>query len=172
MRVLLSIWEADDALDGLNGNLALIIAVERSDTNDKLIDHDSNAPPVDLLTVAAFLIDLRSDVFRRAADSRRQILLVNLLGQTIVDDGYVALLVEKRVLQLDVTVRDALLLVQVTDGVDELNGPELDGTLVNAAHALIYFVELGALKEWHDEVEALLVLEHVVHLAQEWVIDA
>ena len=82
------------------------------------------------------------------------------------------MLIKKRVLQLDVAVRDALLLVQVTDGVDDLNGPELDGTLFNAAHALIYFVELGTLKEWHDEVKAQLVLKHVVHLAQEGMIDA
>ena len=51
-------------------------------------------------------------------------------------------------------MRDSLLLMQVTDGVDDLNGPELDGTLAHAAHARLYIVKLGALKEWHDEVEA------------------
>jgi hypothetical protein len=154
MRVLLLIWEDDLSPHGLLSDVLPQWAVERRETNDELIDHDSDAPPVDLLTVATVLPDLRGDVLRRAAESVGQILLVDLLGQTIVDDGYVAILVEKCVLQLDVAVRDSLLLVQVSDGEDDLNGPELDGTLANAAHALKHVVELGALEEWHDEVEA------------------
>ena len=53
-------------------------------------------------------------------------------------------------------MRDALLLVQVTDGEYDLNGPELDGTLAKTLidGALFYLEELGALKKWHDEVDA------------------
>ena len=90
--------EADDALDGLPSNAFLRCAVERRDTNDKLKDHASDTPPVDLLTVAPLLPDLRGDVFSRASESGGQILWVDLLGQTIVYDGDVALLIEKRVL--------------------------------------------------------------------------
>ena len=80
MRVHLLIWEADGAVFGLLFDAFLEFAVERRDTKDELIDHDSNAPPVDLLTVTTARIDLRGDVFTRADESAGQILPVDFLG--------------------------------------------------------------------------------------------
>lgn len=64
-----------------------------------------------------------------------------------------------------------VLFVEITQGQHHLSGDELDDVFREAFVLEVDLVELAATDEGHDEVEAELVLEEVVHADEEGVLQ-
>jgi hypothetical protein len=101
-------------------------------------------------------------VFWRATEGLRGLILLQSLGKSIIYDLEVTTLIHQNILKLEVAVHNALI-VQVTYGHDDLSGIELDDWLSKSLLSPKYFIELTALDERHDKVKSLGRLEEVVH---------
>ena len=111
-----------------------------------------------------------SQVLRRAAETVGDVVcILQHLGETVVDDLDVAVLVDKDVFQLQIAVNDALGM-QVPDRHRQLGRVEPDSLLVEPLLLLVNFVQLTASNEGHDEIEPELVLEEELHADQEGVV--
>ena len=94
----------------------------------QLIDDDACGPPVDALVVASPFQNLRRVVLWSASYSASQLRLIQPPGQAEVNQLEESLVVEHKVLQLEVSVHDVSF-VQGLEAQDQLKGQELDRTL-------------------------------------------
>ena len=105
------------------------------------------------------------------AKTHRELLLANHFRQAIIDNFKVAIGINQDVLELQITMGNTLRM-KVADGQDNLGSVELDNVLWESLLALEHLVQLSSSNEGHDEVQAELRLEEVVHAHQEWVVAA
>lgn len=157
---------ANDLLDHL---VCAELAVEWVIAKHQLEDDDAEGPPVNRQGLTSALVDLRGHVLRSAATRPPHLALVESFGEPEVYQLHVAVLVDEDVLELQVSVGDALL-VQVADTEHYLSYVELDFFLVEVATGLRIFIELESANKRHDEIKAELILEQIVHPSNERVL--
>jgi len=105
------------------------------------------------------LEQLGRNVLRRAAEGGRAARLVDvLLGQAEVGEGDVPLVVHQNVLELEVSVHDALL-VQVLEGGEQLGAVELSAGLLEGFGQAQVHKESACVVVVRDQVQLVLALE-------------
>lgn len=110
----------------------------------------------------------RSDILWRATE---RIAEVRLLGKPEVGQLDVAMLVEDNILWFQVSVLHVELGVQVADCQDYLDAYELNLVFFETAYQLEVVEKLSSIDVVHHEVDAVVLLEHELHLHDEWMLD-
>ena len=116
--------------------------------------------------MARLVHHLGSKVFRRAAERSGLLIFSKHLGQTIINDLDVAILVTQNVLKLEVAMDDALH-VEVADGYGHLSCIEEYLLFLEALLCLKDFIHFSSSHKRHDEVQPEVVLEEELHANQE-----
>ena len=144
--------------------VADLVRLERHVAVQHRVEADASAPDVDREALVAHVLhDLRCDVRRRATLLEQQLVDLDLLADAEVAYLDVAVAVQQDVVELDVTVRDAIL-VQVGDALHDLPEDEL-GVLLTELTALAHVVqEVSAGAELHDDHVVLVSLERLQDL--------
>ena len=89
--------------------------------------------------------------------------------ETKVRKQQISIIIEEYVLRLKISIQNVLL-VQMAKCQGNLSDKELCLILLEAAHTCQVSEELATLDEVHQEVDAIFVLENVVHGYDEWVL--
>lgn len=132
------------------------VAPERDRTEKHDVQANAGAPHVSLETTIAFLTnDLRSHVCRRAALFIHLFLLgLQLLRHAKIANLYLARLINKNVVKLDVAVHDELALMNVVEAGDHLLEQVLG----------IVFLELTTLSNVAEQIASLAQFHHEAHM--------
>lgn len=152
-------------------HLVLVRVVKGRDSNDHLVDEDTQCPPVECLVVSRADNHFGCEILGCSAERIRlfRVFLHNL-GQAKVGQHDVPVVIYQNVLRLEVSV-DNVGLVEVTDCEGDLCGVELCLFLRKTLLLRQVLEELASLHKLHDEVDAIGLLEDVVHSNDEGVID-
>ena len=86
--------ENNPRLSDFQQKQAPLLIVKWSDADEHLVDEDAEGPPIDGKVVALLHDHLGGEVLGRPAERLGQVVLRQRLGQTIVDNLQVALLVQ------------------------------------------------------------------------------
>ena len=113
---------------------------------------------------------LWSQILRCTTVALRELLVIQHLGQAVVNDFDVSCFIDHHIFEFQVSVRDAHF-VEFANRGDDLGGIKLDYIFFEALFFLENLVELTTIDEGHDEVEANLRLEEIVHSTEERVIS-
>lgn len=158
--------------DVIHHLLSILLVVRRPPTQH-LIDEGAQTPPVCCLPVADSLDNLWGEVLRRSAvrvgASPSLVRLQALLGQAEIGDFHVALVVEKHVFRLQVSVNDAVL-VQTAKSFHQLSCVEAGASLAELLVLPQVVEKLSSVQEVHHEVELGRRLKGVVKLHDEWTV--
>ena len=158
--------------DVIHHLLSILLVVRRSPTQH-LIDKGAQTPPVCRLAVTNSLDNLWGEVLGRSAvrvsASPSLVRLQALLGQTEIGDLHVALVVEKHVFGLQVSVNDAVL-VETAKSFHQLGCVEAGASLAELLVLAQVVEKLSTVEEVHHEVELRRRLKGVVQLHDEWTV--
>ena len=147
------------------------LAMERQGSGEHLVHNNAYSPPIGGEGVTVASQELRCEVSGCSRHFERDLVLEEDPGHAKINDLQVALLIQKQVLQLKVSMHDVLV-VEILDAKDELDDEELDLLLVELAGLLEHRGELTAGHERHDEVESFLRLEEHLQLDHKLVVDS
>jgi len=147
-----------------------VLVEERRDPHKHFVKQDSQSPPVNSVVMPFVVKHFWREVLSSSTEAHCKFILVNLCSQAEVGEQQVAIGVEQDVLGLQVSVDD-LLFMEVA---------ESDGNLGDHKASLFFWEaslldemseQLASLDEVHDEEDSELVLEHVIHGDNEWMLD-
>ena len=161
---------------------------ERWDSHDHLEDEDAKRPPVNGEVVAVSYEHLGGQVLGSAAERVSQLTLLDELGQAEVghkevtyqsacrlDTNRIYLMAltvfaNKHIFRLEITIDDTLRM-KMSEGKRNLCRKELGLVLGEHAHLDKMTEELATFDKFHQEVDAVLVLEHVLHVNQKRMVN-
>lgn len=143
---------------------------ERWDSHDHLEDEDAKRPPVNGEVVAVSYEHLGGQVLGSAAERVSQLTLLDELGQAEVGHKEVTVFANKHIFRLEITIDDTLRM-EMSEGKRNLCRKELGLVLGEHAHLDKMTEELATFDKFHQEVDAVLVLEHVLHVNQERMVN-
>lgn len=143
---------------------------ERWDSHDHLEDEDAKRPPVNGEVVAVSYEHLGGQVLGSAAERVSQLTLLDELGQAEVGHKEVTVFANKHIFRLEITIDDTLRM-KMSEGKRNLCRKELGLVLGEHAHLDKMTEELATFDKFHQEVDAVLVLEHVLHVNQKRMVN-
>jgi hypothetical protein len=156
-------------LEDLIEHHLLLLVVERRQSVNHLVEEHSEAPNVHGLPVALLVDDLRGNVLGGPNVGESDLIRFDVLGDSEVGQGSVAMFVEQNVLGFHVPVQNAFV-VQVDQSAYDLTGVELNGGFGESSLGSEVVVEFSSLLELHGEEDHRLVGVAVLQVDHEGVV--
>ena len=131
-----------------------VLVVKRSDTDNHLVDQDTESPPVNGEVMACLADHLGRKVFWCPTVALGELItLAQNFGKAIVYDFNVADIINHDVFQLEISMHNTFL-VEFSDSQCNLYSVELDNVLGKALLFLENLVQLTTTDERHYKVES------------------
>ena len=156
--------EVGGVLDGLSGDLLVVLVVEGEHAGEEQVGDDTEGPVVDLLAVRLLEKDLGRDIRERAEGIQAGLVGANNLGETEIHNlkrSLVRVVSHQDVLRLEIAMGHTVGVEVVEGGSDLVR--ELLGALLSHSERALFQVgeEITSVELLHNDIDVVLVLKKI-----------
>lgn len=145
------------------------LAEEWDITKHHFESHDADSPPVDSVIMASPFVYLWRHILRCTNPRFTRLAVTKIACKSEINDFQESVLIDEDVLKFQISVRNSLLM-EIADTEHDLSDIKLDLFLVESLFLYIVFVKLCTTNERHHKIKPRLVMEHVIHPGEEWML--